>query len=194
MTDDNDINTNNETEDNDDIVFDQDDSEDADPEEKIKKLKAKLKQALEEKQTYLNNWQRDKADFINAKKRDAEEKKDFIKFAEESLIAELIPVLDSFDMAMANKEAWEKADKNWRVGIEYIYSQLLNILTSHGLIKINPIGKPFDPNLYHSIAVIPTNKKEEDHIILEVTSYGYSLNEKVIKAPNVKVGEYKAEA
>ncbi|HEY4478245.1 MAG TPA: nucleotide exchange factor GrpE, partial [Candidatus Paceibacterota bacterium] len=77
----------------------------------IKNLREKLKKALAEKQEYLDNWQRDKADFINARKRDEEAQKDFLRFSNENIITELIPVLDSFNMAMGNKEAWEKADK-----------------------------------------------------------------------------------
>ena len=86
----------------------------------IKKLREKLKKAESEKQEYLTGWQRDKAEFINARKRDQEDKQSFIKFANENLVSELIPVMESFDMAMGNKEAWETVDKNWRIGVEYI--------------------------------------------------------------------------
>lgn len=179
----------NEEDQQDDIVIDEDVEDTGD--DTVKKLRAKLKKAIEEKQDYLDKWQRDKAEFINSRKRDQEEKIQFIKFSEENLINELIPVLDSFDMAMGNKEAWEKADKNWRVGVEYIYSQLLNVLTNHGLEKISPLGKTFDPKEHHSVAVIKTDNPEEDHKILEVVSPGYLLNGKVIKAAQVKVGEFK---
>lgn len=168
-------------------VLSNDSSKGKDP---IKKLKEKLKIALEEKQKYLDGWQRDKAEFINSRKRDQEDKANFMRFAEENIISELIPVLDSFDMAMGNKEAWEKADKNWRIGVEYIYSQLTSILDSHGLIKINPLGKAFDPKEHHSIVSVKTDKKEDDHKVVEVVSAGYILNGKVIKAAQVKVGEY----
>jgi molecular chaperone GrpE (heat shock protein) len=63
----------------------------------------------------FSGWQRAKADLLNARKRDEEEKKEYIKFANERMIEDLLPVLQSFDMAMGNKEAWEKADKNWRI-------------------------------------------------------------------------------
>src|SRR5207244_2477593 len=88
--------------------------------EAIKKLRERLKKAEAEKQEYLTGWQRAKADLVNARKRDEEDLKEFVRFANERLIEGLIPVLESFDMAMGNKEAWEKADKNWRVGVEYI--------------------------------------------------------------------------
>src|SRR3989344_2951801 len=83
-----------------------------------------------EKQEYLTGWQRAKADLVNARKRDEEERKEFIRFVNGQLIEDLIPVLASFDMATENKEAWEKADKNWRTGVEYIHAQLVKILSA----------------------------------------------------------------
>ncbi len=152
----------------------------------IRKLKEKLKKALEEKQTYLNSWQRDKAEFINARKRDEEAQKDFARFSNESLISELIPVLDSFNMAMGNREVWEKADKNWRVGVEYIYNQLKKTLEDFGLKEIDPIGQKFDPMRDEAIE----DGKESD-VITAVVQKGYELHGKILKAPRVKVGEKK---
>lgn len=155
-------------------------------EETIKKLREKLKKALEEKQEYLTGWQKDKAEFINARKRDEQDKKDFVRFANENLLAELFPVLDSFNMAMGDKEVWEKVDKNWRMGVEYIANQLKKILEDNGLKEIDPIGKKFDPMRDEAIE----DGKESD-IITTVVQKGYELNGKIVKAPKVKVGEKK---
>ncbi len=152
----------------------------------VKVLKEKLKQALAEKQEYLNNWQKDKAEFINARKRDQESQKDFARFSNENLIGELIPVLDSFSMAMGNKEVWEKVDKNWRVGVEYIANQLKKTLEDFGLKEIDPIGKAFDPMRDEAIE----DGKQGD-LVTTVIQKGYELNGKVLKAPKVKVGEVK---
>ncbi len=113
-----------------------------------------------------------------------------MKYAEANIISEIIPTLDAFDMAMANKETWEKADKNWRTGIEYIHAQLTSVLEAHGLIKINPIGEMFDPNNHHAVESIKTTNKDEDHKILNVVACGYSLNGKIIREAQVKVGEF----
>lgn len=154
--------------------------------ETVKVLKEKLKKAEEEKHEYLKNWQRDKADFINARKRDEEAQKDFARFSNESLISELIPVLDSFNMAMGNKEAWEKADKNWRIGVEYIYNQLNKVLQEFGLKEINPIGQVFNPMRDEAIEHVG-----EGSIVTDVIQKGYELHGKVLKAPKVKVGDGK---
>lgn len=160
--------------------------------ESIKNLRAKLKQAEIEKQEYLTGWQRTKADMVNARKRDEEEKKEFIKFANERLIEDLIPVLESFDMAMGNKEAWEKADRNWRIGVEYIYSQLTKALLDNGLTEINPLNEKFDHARHEAASYEPVTDAKLDHVIVGVIHKGYSLNGKLIKVPKVKVGEFKA--
>lgn len=159
--------------------------------ETIKKLREKIKKIEAEKQEYLTGWQRAKADMVNARKRDEEERREFSKFANERLIEDLIPVLASFDMAMGNKEAWEKADKNWRVGVEYIYSQLTKALTDNGLKELNPINEKFDHAHHEATSYEPVTEEKSNHIILQVIQKGYSLNGKVLKAPIVKVGEFR---
>jgi molecular chaperone GrpE (heat shock protein) len=160
----------------------------------VKDLREKLKKAVQEKQEYLDGWQRAKADFINARKRDEESRKEVIKFAGENLITELIPVLESFEMARANKEAWEAIDKNWRMGVEYIHSQLLKILQDNGLTEIDPIGQKFDPLRDEAVSYEPVTDEKQDHVITQVVQKGYSLHGKSIKAPRVKVGEFKKNA
>ena len=159
--------------------------------ETIKTLREKLKKAEAEKQEYLTGWQRAKADMVNARKRDEEERKDFMKFANANLIEELMPVLDSFDMAMGNKEAWEKADKNWRIGVEYIYSQLIKALTDNGVTELNPVNQTYDHNQQEAISHEPVTDEKLDGKIVQVVQKGYSLNGKILKVPKVKVGEFK---
>src|ERR1035437_3380155 len=95
--------------------------------QKIKKLREKLNIAIEEKQQYLNGWQKEKAEFINIRRRDEESKQEFMKFAVQGLLEELLPVLDSFDMAMSNKASWDAISPEWRAGVESIYGQFKGI-------------------------------------------------------------------
>jgi molecular chaperone GrpE len=157
----------------------------------VKKLREKLKIAQAEKQEYLTGWQRAKADYVNAKKRDEVDKQEFIKFSNERLIDGLIPVLESFDMAMGNKEVWEKVDKNWRVGVEYIASQLKKALGDVGLEEINPIGQPFDHNRDEAAEYVPVENESDNHKIIAVLQKGYTLNGRAMRPPKVKVGEWK---
>jgi molecular chaperone GrpE len=157
--------------------------------ETIKKLREKLKTAQSEKTEYLTGWQRAKADLINARKRDEERQRELAHFANERLIVELIPVLESFDMAMNNKEAWEKADKNWRIGVEYIAQQLRKVLEDNGLSELNPIGQPFDIMTHEATEHEKVTDPGKAGKVTAVISKGYALNGKIIKAPKVKVGE-----
>jgi molecular chaperone GrpE len=159
--------------------------------ETVKKLREKLKLATKEKQEYLDGWQRTKADYMNAKKDEEVRRKDVVKYAKEDLIGEILPVLESFDMAFVNKEQWEKVDKNWRTGVEYIYSQFRNVLEGNGLTEVNPIGLPFDPNRDEAIEHVPVTNESDDHKVVEVVQKGYELHGKLIKAPRVKVANFK---
>jgi molecular chaperone GrpE len=147
----------------------------------IKKLKDKLKAAEEKAKEHLDGWQRSQADFANLRRRDEEAKLEFLKFANQSLIEELIPVLDSFTIAVSNghKE------------LEPIYKQLLSVLKSKGLEELDPLGAPFDPRSHEAIGMDKVKEKERDHTVTQVLQKGYSLGGKVIRAAKVKIGEYK---
>lgn len=157
------------------------------PEDQIKRLREKLRECAKEKAANLDGWQRTKADFVNFRKREEEGKTEFLKFAGEGVVTDLLPVLESFHMAFANKEAWGKVDPSWRSGVEYIHIQLVQILREHGLSEVDPIGKDFDPNEQVSVGSIPTENKELEHKIAEVLQLGYRLNGKLIRSPQVKI-------
>ncbi|MSR73074.1 nucleotide exchange factor GrpE [Candidatus Parcubacteria bacterium] len=176
------------------IVFEKDVDIDADYTEKdpkiaIQKLKEKIAVALKDKAEYLDGWQRAKADFINTRKRDEEMYSNLVKFANKNLITEIIPVLDSFDMAMQNKEAWEKSPKEWRIGVEYIYSQLLDILQKNGLKQFDPLGQDFDPQFHEALDTVETKNVDEDGKVFQVLQKGYSLNDKPIRSAKVKISK-----
>jgi molecular chaperone GrpE len=184
----------NENNEYDDVVFDgavNDDETEALSRDAMKKLRQKLEICIKEKQEYLLGWQRAKADFINTRKSDEENKSNFIKFANQGLIEELLPAIESFEMAFGNKEAWEKVDKDWRVGVEYIYGKLIGTLEHYGLKELNPVGEKFDPAQHASFENIPTDNPKEDHMIVVVVQKGYTLNGKLIKPPNVKVAVFQ---
>jgi molecular chaperone GrpE len=161
--------------------------------ETIKKLREKLKTIEAERMEYLTGWQRAKADMVNARKRDDEDKKEFMKFANERLIEGIIPVLESFELAMANKESWEKADKNWRIGVEYIYSQLKKALEDSGLTELKPLNSKFDHSVHEAASYEPVADEKLDHVVLRVIQNGYYLNGKLMRPAKVVVGEFKKD-
>ena len=163
------------------------------PQAKIAKLREELKTCRAERQEYLDGWQRSKADFANLKKRSEDEISEFRKFAREEVIQDLLPVLESFSMAMGNKEAWQNVEPNWRMGVEYIHTQLVNALASNGLTEDSPQGKPFDPNEHTAIGTIETDDEAKYHTVAEVVQPGYRLNGKLIHSARVKVYDAKKE-
>ncbi len=156
----------------------------------IKKLRADLKTLKKEKDEYLTGWQKERADFVNYKKQEEDRKLNFSESMRERIISRFLTVADSFNMAFGNKEAWEKVDENWRKGVEYIYGQMNTIFEEYGVRPIGEVGENFDHNLHHSIEMVPTKNKEENHKISEVIQKGYKLGDRVIRAARVKVFEY----
>ena len=174
----------------DDVVFEENtEVTGADCAQKVAKLKEQIKELQKKNAELLDGWQRERADAINIKKREEESRKEFAKFAKEDMTSELISVLDSFESAFKNKEAWEKVDKNWRVGVEYIHSQLVNILANHGVSVLNPLGEKFDPSRDEAVENISVDNESDDGKIMEVVNLGYKLHDKIIRAPKVKVGQ-----
>ena len=157
----------------------------------VKKLREDLKKARAEKEEYLTGWQRAKADYVNLQKSEGEKYKELRTHVTTAMIEDLLPVLDSFDMAMGNKEAWEKVDANWRSGVEYIRAQFYRVLEDNNVTPINQTGVKFDPNLHESISTIETADESQDHTISSITHTGYKIGEKIIRPARVVVFEFK---
>ncbi len=160
----------------------------------LKKLRADLKACKMEKEEYLTGWQKERADFANYKKQEDDRRTNFSEVMRERILTRFLTVLDSFNMAFANKESWEKVDENWRKGVEYIYAQLNTIFEEYGVKEIGEVGEVFDPNIHQSIDMTQTDKKEDNHKVSEVIQKGYKLGDRVIRAARVNVFEYNETA
>lgn len=175
-------------EDEEDIVeFEYNEDGEEDLKATLKKLRKDLKQARAEKTEYLTGWQRSKADYQNYKNEENRRLLSFGILTKEKMVESMLPALDSFDMAMMNKEAWEKVDANWRMGVEYIYNQLMTSLADNGVTTINAEGAPFDPSLHQSVETIETDDDSKDHTIAKITQKGYKMGEKIIRPARVSV-------
>lgn len=157
----------------------------------IKKLREDLKASKAEKEEYLNGWQKERAEFANYRKQEEERKANFSESMRERILTRFLSVVDSFNMAFANKEAWNKVDENWRRGVEYIYAQLNTIFEEFGVEEIGKAGEDFDPNFHQSMDMAMTEKKEDNNKISEVIQKGYKLGERVLRPARVNVYEYK---
>ncbi|MFZ2523669.1 MAG: nucleotide exchange factor GrpE [Minisyncoccia bacterium] len=176
----------------DDVVYEENSEVTApDLHAKLEKFRTRIKELEKKNSELLDSWQRDKADFINARKSDETTKQEFLKFAKADIISEIIPALDSFDNAMRNKESWENVDKNWRMGVEYIRTQLLTALQNHGLKVINPLGEMYNHARDEAVETVKVDSKDEDGKILDVMQVGYELNGKEVRPPKVRIGHFE---
>ncbi len=144
-----------------------------------------LEQTIEEhKASYL----RKHADFENFRKRILKEKSESIKLANESLINDLIEVIDNFDRALQSANDSEDF-ASFKQGIEMIEKQFKGMLSSNwGLSKIESVGKEFDPQI-HEAMFMEDSKDVEVPTVSEEFQSGYMLHDKVLRAPKVKVSK-----
>ena len=161
---------------------------------KMKQLRQKLQKCDEEKRQVMESAAREKADFLNARRRlESERTLDKVRYTKKHIEA-LLPLADSFEIARSNKEAWEKADESWRKGIEGINTQLLRLIESYGVTVIDPIGQDFDPYRHEAIGMTPVTDKALDHKVINVLQRGYEIKVddtmEVIRPARVTTGVY----
>lgn len=134
---------------------------------------------------YLDGWKRAKADLINYKKDEAKRLQEFAKFSNETIIRELIGVLDTFDLALESIKDDAKTEK----GVYLIRAKLEDILKNYGLERIMvSVGKPFDPALHDAVATVESKEHESGMVVDEVEK-GYMMHGKLIRAARVKVAK-----
>ncbi len=157
----------------------------------VKKLREEMKVIRKEKEEYLTGWQRAKADYVNLQKELDIARVNISIITREKMTEKLLPALDSFEMAFSNKEHWETLDKEWRMGIQSIHSQLIKGLEDSGIEKIDQSEIPFDPSIHQSISVVETDDKSKDHTVEKVLQVGYKIGERVIRPAKVVIYEFK---
>jgi len=159
-------------------------------EEKDKKTPEKQEKKEEKNyDTLWDNHLRLQAEFDNFRKRSHKEKGEFVKFANEMLIMELLEILDNFERGV--KSAEQKKDFNLlHQGVDMISKQLHSLLEAKGLKRIKAVGEEFDPHLHEAMEVIEEEGIDKSSIIEELQP-GYTLNNRIIRAAKVKVKKGK---
>lgn len=151
--------------------------------EELKQLRADAAKAGE----YYERLLRQVAETDNLRKRLAKEKQDAIRYANESLIEQLLPTMDSFDMAMfAVKNADETTIDSLKTGIEMVHTQLKRTLEEVGLSEIDAAGQSFDPSLHEAMSRKETDEADEG-TVLEQIRKGYKLKDRLVRPASVVV-------
>lgn len=178
-----------------DVSFEEVNEEgEVDARDTIKKLREKIKKLESEKQEYLDLSQRTRADYANYKKEVEANRVSDRKLSTKRFIESLLPVLDAYDMAQGNKEAWEKVDANWRMGIEYIFSQFRNALEAEGVTQFGKIGDTFDPVLHESMEHVKVDDESKNDTIVRVLQNGYKIHDMILRPARVHTGHYDKKA
>lgn len=148
----------------------------------IEDLTKELEQCQKDRDEYLNGWKRAKADFINYQKDEVKRVDEVMKFSNEMLIRELLPVLDSFQISLSVIE-----DVGFRKGAEIIQAQFEDILKKHGLEPVKALGEKFDPSQHEAVEEAASDK--ESGIVIEELTKGWKLYGKVIRPARVKISK-----
>jgi molecular chaperone GrpE len=143
-----------------------------------------------DKSELLDLLQHTQANFENFKKQNDEHFKSAIKFANKRLLTELLPTLDSFEMALRGSDNATGELKNFLVGMKMVLDQFVKTLASNKVHKIAQL-KTFDPKLHEAMEKLVSEKPEDT--ILEVVQSGYMIGDKVIRAARVKVSSGNKE-
>ncbi|MBN2097275.1 MAG: nucleotide exchange factor GrpE [Candidatus Omnitrophica bacterium] len=147
----------------------------------------RLQDVAREKQGYFDQLLRLQAEFENFKKRSIKDKQDFLKFANEGLIIELVSILDNFERAFDS--AGKMSDfKSLHQGVEMILKQIHQVLEKNGVQKIDCVGRPFDPTQEEAIEHIETEEYPENTVVEEVQK-GYLLEGRLLRPAIVKVAK-----
>jgi molecular chaperone GrpE len=174
-----------------DIEFEETELEGVSQKDKLKKLREELKVAKKQSQEYLTGWQTERASFANYKAEEERKRKDRLDSMRLNLVSDFFPVLDSFDMAFSNQEAWEKVDPAWRTGVEYIHSQFMTTLEQYNVTLIDQLNVVFDPMMHDPVERIPVGTQEQHDTVVKVVQKGYQSGNVVLRPAKVNVGNYE---
>lgn len=157
-------------------------------ESKLQKSKDKIDKIKQEREEYLLNWQKERADFVNYKRDEESRIARARNLGFERGAMGVIKMLDTFDMAMANQESWNNVDANWRMGIEYIYNEGNKFLSENGITTIEPKdGDKLDHNLHEAVETIKEDNENKDGLISKTIKKGYKTKDYTIRPAQVSV-------
>ncbi|MBI4225221.1 MAG: nucleotide exchange factor GrpE [Candidatus Sungbacteria bacterium] len=162
-----------------------------DEESRLKKMREKLRVCEEEKKGYLDGWQRAQADAVNYKKDEGKRLEDLGRFITQSMLSDLLPVLDSFDLALQSFSAsggQQTVHSQIEQGVLMIRSQLTDVFKKRGVVQIEVTpGEEFNPEKHESIGEVESDKPAGT--VAEEVQKGYMLAGRVIRPARVRLAK-----
>jgi molecular chaperone GrpE len=155
-------------------------------------LEAALQKAQKEAAENYDRLLRVSADFENYKKRVSKEKSDLIRYGNDELIRELLPVIDNLERALEHASS-EGAQEGIQGGVEMTLQQFLGILQRFGVTPIAAEGEPFDPTKHEAVMEQATGDYDPGHVVAELQK-GYLLNDRLVRPAKVVVAKAHGSA
>lgn len=150
----------------------------------LDELKSQLTEAQAKIQEYLDALQRERADFMNYRRRTDLDNAQLVRLASGTTIKKFLTGIDDLERALAHPPA----DDIWTDGIELVYRKFLSILETEGVTRMQAEGQPFDPNLHEALMEEPSDKFESG-MVTAILQQGYMHGERVLRPALVKVAK-----
>jgi len=159
----------------------------ADGPDELTKLREQLAAKTQEAKENYDRYVRQIAESENFKKRNVRERDDAIRFANETLIKDLLPVIDNLERAIAHA-ADGKNGKPLVEGVEMVLKGFLDVLGKYGVTQIVAVGQPFDPSKHEAIAQV-SSPDHEPNTVVEELHKGYMFRDRLLRAALVSVSK-----
>ncbi len=156
----------------------------------IESLQAQLQKASEEVEGFKDAALRAQAEMENVRRRSAKDLENAHKYGLERFVNNLLPVIDSLEKAIesASQAEQEGANKAVIEGVGLCHKMLVDVLIKEGVVVVDPMGEPFDPNVHQAMSVVE-NPDVEPNSVVAVVQKGYTLNERLVRAAMVMVSK-----
>jgi molecular chaperone GrpE len=158
----------------------------------ISELEARLKAKEQEAEETYDRLLRNSAEFENFKKRSAREMEDFRKFANQSLLKEMLTVVDNLELALNSVNTDQANDKQLAEGLDLTHKEILRVFEKFSVKPIDSKGKPFDPTFHEAVMQEETDAYPENTVTKELQK-GYLIHERLLRPAMVVVAKPKTE-
>lgn len=151
-------------------------------------MKAAVKKLQDEKDALEDRALRAQAEMQNVQHRAQKEHQQFLKYEGQSLAKEILPALDSLQLAL-QVEADDAAAQQLKKGIEMTYNALIKALNDHGITEIKALNEPFDPRIHQAIQTAEKKADQETDEVVSVLQAGYMIQDRVLRPAMVVVAK-----
>ena len=153
------------------------------------KLEEEINTLTETNKKLENQVKLSQAELINYRRRKDEEVTNTLKYANQDIISDILPIIDNFERALnVDESKLTEEFKKYLVGFKMMYENLKVILKNYGVEEINRVGEVFDPNLEQAL-LTECREDLEDELVIEVLQKGYKLKDRVIRPASVKINQ-----